>query len=206
MLRQDIRKNDLEAEALQKTKDLSKRAAEQAAQGTIDTVSNLVTIDPKTGNVTGLAPGTSGLFGARVPFLSSVGGTKTATADAYLKQLTAERIVELIGEMKSQSKTGATGFGQLNIEELRVLQQASTVLNQKNISDVTALKELTKIYNIARKYNQPPLDNKELGGGITAMPELPPQLKTDEGVTFKNGPFAGQTWKRGPDGKPVKVS
>ena len=165
LLRQDIRKNDLEAEALQKTKDLSKRAAEQAAQGTVDTISNLVTIDPKTGNVTGLAPGTSGLFGLRVPFLSSVGGTKTATADAYLKQLTAERIVELIGEMKSQSKTGATGFGQLNIEELRVLQQASTVLSQRNISDATALKEITKIYNIARKYNQSvaPAPNKSSG-------------------------------------------
>ena len=206
LLRQQIDEKKIKAEDLQKTKDLSKRAAEQAAQGTVDTVSNLLTIDPQTGNVTGLAPGTSNLFGARVPFLSSVGGTKTATVNAYLDQLTAERIVELIGEMKSQSRTGATGFGPLAVAELKVLQDASTVLSQRNISDDAALKELTKIYNIARKYNQPPLDNKELGGGITAVPELPPQLKTDEGVTFKNGPFAGQTWKRGPDGKPVKVS
>ena len=206
LLRQQIDEKKIKAEDLQKTKDLSKRAAEQAAQGTVDTVSNLLTIDPQTGNVTGLAPGTSNLFGARVPFLSSVGGTKTATVNAYLDRLTAERIVELIGEMKSQSRTGATGFGPLAVAELKVLQDASTVLSQRNISDDAALKELTKIYNIARKYNQPPLDNKELGGGITAVPELPPQLKTDEGVTFKNGPFAGQTWKRGPDGKPVKVS
>ena len=154
LLRQDIRKNDLEAEALQKTKDLSKRAAEETAQSTVDTVSNLVTIDPKTGNVTGLAPGTSNLFGARIPFLTSIPGLKTSTADAYLKQLTAERIVELIGEMKSQSRTGATGFGPLAVAELKVLQDASTVLSQRNISDAIALKELTKIYNIARKYNQ----------------------------------------------------
>ena len=206
LLRQQIDEKKIKAEDLQKTKDLSKRAAEQAAQGTVDTVSNLLTIDPQTGNVTGLAPGTSNLFGARVPFLSSVGGTKTATVNAYLDQLTAERIVELIGEMKSQSRTGATGFGPLAVAELKVLQDASTVLSQRNISDDAALKELTKIYNIARKYNQPPLDNKELSGGITAVPELPPQLKTDEGVTFKNGPFAGQTWKLGSDGKPVKVS
>ena len=52
----------------------------------------------------------------------------------------------------------------------------------------------------------PPFENKELGGGITAVPTLPPQLKKDEGVTFRKGPFAGQTWKLGSDGKPVKVS
>jgi hypothetical protein len=169
LLRQQLEQGKVKAEDLQKTKDLSKRAAQQTAQGTVDTVSNLVTIDPKTGNVTGLAPGMSDLFGARIPFLASIPGLKTSTADAYLRQLTAERIVELIGEMKSQSRTGATGFGPLAVAELKVLQDASTVLSQRNINDATALKELTKIYNIARKYNQPPLDNKELGSGVAPI-------------------------------------
>jgi hypothetical protein len=71
--------------------------------------------------------------------------------------------------MKSQSRTGATGFGPLAVAELKVLQDASTVLSQRNINDATALKELTKIYNIARKYNQPPLDNKELGSGVAPI-------------------------------------
>ena len=173
LLRQQINLGEVKAKDAQETKNLSKRAAEQTAQGTIDTVSNLVTIDPKTGNVTGLAPGTSGLFGARVPFLSSVGGTKTATVNAYLNQLTAERIVELIGEMKSQSRTGATGFGPLAVAELKVLQDASTVLSQRNISDATALKELTKIYNIARKYNQSVAPASSKTSGIITDPKDP---------------------------------
>ena len=173
LLRLQIDQGKVKAEDLQKTKDLSKRAAEETAQSTVDTVSNLVTIDPKTGNVTGLAPGTSNLFGARIPFLTSIPGLKTSTADAYLRQLTAERIVELIGEMKSQSRTGATGFGPLAVAELRVLQDASTVLSQRNISDAIALKELTKIYNIARKYNQSVAPAPNKSSGIITDPKDP---------------------------------
>lgn len=205
LLRQQIDQGKVKAEDLQKTKDLSKRAAEETAQSTVDTISNLLTIDPRTGNVTGLAPGTSNLFGARIPFLTSIPGLKTSTADAYLKQLTAERIVELIGEMKSQSRTGATGFGPLAVAELKVLQDASTVLSQRNISDDAALKELTKIYNIARKYNQPPFDNKEPGSGITAVPNLK-GLTPGKGALIQGGPFDGQTWSIDKQGNPYKVS
>jgi len=51
-----------------------------------------------------------------------------------------QKIVDLIAEMKNVSKTGATGFGSLNKEELKVLQDASTAL------ELGTPKEEAKVY------------------------------------------------------------
>ena len=53
-------------------------------------------------------------------------------------------VVDLIAKMKAQSKTGATGFGQLNIWEGRVLQNAAAQLQQSQTEQAfrNALREI----------------------------------------------------------------
>jgi len=57
-----------------------------------------------------------------------------------VNKLKSQKIVDLIAEMKNVSKTGATGFGSLNKEELKVLQDASTAL------ELGTPKEEAKVY------------------------------------------------------------
>jgi hypothetical protein len=137
----------------QTLKDLNKRIAEQSSQDTIDSIGKLAVIDPKTGDVTGLLPGTKSLFGLRIPGIRLIPG-EAATAGAYLDQLNSRGIIDLIGEMKSQSRTGGTGFGSLAVKELAVLERANSILSQPNISDAAALAAMRDIYNVARKYTK----------------------------------------------------
>ena len=133
--------------------DLNKRIAEQSSQDTINSIGKLAAIDPKTGDVTGLLSGTKSLFGLRIPGIRLIPG-EAATAGAYLDQLNSRGIIDLIGEMKSQSRTGGTGFGSLAVKELAVLERANSILSQPNISDAAALAAIRDIYNVARKYTK----------------------------------------------------
>ncbi len=57
---------------------------------------------------------------------------------ANLDKLLAKRILALMTKLKSASRTGATGFGQLSEKELKVLQDGSTAL-KKTLSEQDAL-------------------------------------------------------------------
>jgi hypothetical protein len=52
--------------------------------------------------------------------------------DDLIKTVTAGKVIDTIKEMKSQSKTGATGFGALNIKELDLLEAAARRLNPRS--------------------------------------------------------------------------
>ena len=67
-----------------------------------------------------------------------------------INQLLSEKVVDLIANMKSQSKSGATGFGALNKTELDTLRNASTVLNKK-LDGKDAMLYLDQIEQIERK-------------------------------------------------------
>lgn len=75
--------------------------------------------------------------------------------ESNVNNLLSKKVVDLIGQMKSLSKTGATGFGQLSEKEGQILREASTVLNKNLPPDraVYYLNEMEKIYQ------------KILGGG-----------------------------------------
>jgi len=68
-------------------------------------------------------------------------GSAGANARAALNQVTGNLTLDLIGQMKAQSRTGATGFGQLSERELGVIESAATVLKGE-ISESRALQEL----------------------------------------------------------------
>lgn len=72
-------------------------------------------------------------------------GSESATTNSRINQLAAEKIINLMSEMKRQSRTGATGFGQLSEKELQLLQNASTKLNNRNIRPEEATAELDKL-------------------------------------------------------------
>jgi hypothetical protein len=54
---------------------------------------------------------------------------ETTRGSTGINNLKSKLVIDLIGEMKAQSKTGATGFGAMNRDELRILETAANRLN-----------------------------------------------------------------------------
>lgn len=92
----------------------------------------------------GLLPG---VLSEKVP------GSTTADSRAALQQLVGQRVVELMREMKSQSSTGATGFGALSEKELALLQAASARL-QTAQSDEAFTKAIMEVNTLVDKIYQ----------------------------------------------------
>lgn len=95
--------------------------------------------------------------GMRVPgVIAGLGlpgmGTQ-ADATAAIKALTSKLDVNLIRQMKSQSKTGATGFGALSERELNVLENAAAMLDTSQ-SEPQFLERLNDIRAAAQKLTQ----------------------------------------------------
>lgn len=70
--------------------------------------------------------------------------------EANVNKLLSGKVVELITKMKSASKTGATGFGQLSEREGQLLREASTALN-RGLAPKDAEALLTKMETILQK-------------------------------------------------------
>jgi hypothetical protein len=70
--------------------------------------------------------------------------------ETNVEKLLSGKIVELMTTMKSASQTGATGFGQLNKEELQQLKNASTAL-KRTLSPKDAEKYLNQIEKMQLK-------------------------------------------------------
>jgi hypothetical protein len=105
--------------------------------------------DEKTG---GLNPDvqTATGYSANVPFLEKMPfgyGTSAATGNAKLDRLQGMLTLDLIKELKDQSKTGATGFGALNMKELGVLENSASMLGKRNMEEGEYAKHLGEIRN-----------------------------------------------------------
>jgi hypothetical protein len=133
--------------AAEKDKESKRKVVKDMANDTLGVLNQL--LDEKTDT---LKPGVSQVVGnARVPaWLSeNVGGIPLIAPDApkfqsLINQLKGRQIVDLIGEMKSQSRTGATGFGALSGPELKILESSVGRLlqSQDEASFASALKEV----------------------------------------------------------------
>jgi hypothetical protein len=73
---------------------------------------------------------------------------------AALNRLKAVRVVELIGELKAQSRTGATGFGQLSDKERLLLQDAASKLDT-DLDEGTLNAEIVRIKGLLNKIMRP---------------------------------------------------
>ena len=95
-----------------------------------------------------------GAFG-QIPTLNPWGFERKEW-EANINKLLSQKIVDLMNNMKQASRTGATGFGQLNRSELTLLQNASTALN-KGLSPAQATKYLDAMEKMS---------NKIISGGV----------------------------------------
>lgn len=82
-----------------------------------------------------------------------------------INQLLAQKVVDLIAEMKRVSKTGATGFGQLSEKEGAILREASTALS-KDLPEEQAMYYLNEMERINQRI---------LNGGGTTQQGVPEQ-------------------------------
>lgn len=128
-----------------------------AAQTGLNTLNDLITVDPKTGKAD-LTPGAHTLFsttlgGAYGALLGRARG-QTGTAKAALDQLTGKLTLDMLQQMRQQSANGATGFGRFTQNEFNVLQSSASIL-KGNITPQRALQELTTLYNSYQKILQP---------------------------------------------------
>lgn len=103
------------------------QAVRTQTQETLNVINKL--IDEK-GNLTSKAKGAIG--GSRAFMLHKVPGSDALTADSAINTLKSKLMVALIGEMKAQSRTGATGFGAMSIKELGILENAIGELNPES--------------------------------------------------------------------------
>lgn len=114
------------------------------ADTVISTLNELLEID-EDGNVTGLTEGAAGLYGLGIGRISRhLRGSQAAIAQAALDQITGQLVLSTLADMKAQSRTGATGFGQLSNRELDVIEAAATML-KGGISEELALEKLTEL-------------------------------------------------------------
>lgn len=109
------------------------------ASETLRTIDQLVTKDGKD-----LTPGMKSRLGPMSRALRFYPGSETAKAETLRQQLQSQLVIELIGEMKQQSRSGATGFGALSGPELKILEatagRLSTMQDEKQF--FAALKDI----------------------------------------------------------------
>jgi hypothetical protein len=74
--------------------------------------------------------------------------------ESNVNKLLSQKVIDVMGEMKRVSKTGATGFGQLSEKELEVLKSASTALN-RGLTPEDAMGYLDEMEKIHRKVLNP---------------------------------------------------
>ena len=87
---------------------------------------------------------TVGLVGG---ILSKVPQTDAAAFASDLKELQSKLTMAVMAAAKAQSKTGATGFGALNMKELEVIKQNIADLDQTKLSPADFNKKLNTVYN-----------------------------------------------------------
>jgi hypothetical protein len=131
----------------------TQQAVKQKAQETLDALNEI--IDPTTGK---LKPEMEGAIGKsrlyNAPFGMTMYGGQTRASDAAIKRLKNMLTIELLGEMKAQSRTGATGFGQLSVKELQVLESAASKIDP-TLDEGTFTAELNRISEKLKKILQP---------------------------------------------------
>ena len=128
-------KLDLEKAEKEEIGKVKRQAAIETADDTLNTISEIEK-DMDFFGIRGVIP--------------AVPGTSKVNWDANVSKLTAQQLLDKIGEMKSQSATGATGFGQLAVKEFERLADAATAL-KKGLPKEDAQRYLNEIKNGMQK-------------------------------------------------------
>ncbi len=126
-------------------RDPKMESARNMAQSALDELNQLV--DEK-GNLSTNAARATGKSAIPGRLMDKAGlGSFASTykqGNVGINTLKSKLLLNLLGELKAQSKTGATGFGNMNLKELGVLEQAIGNLDT-DLPDEAFAKELVKI-------------------------------------------------------------
>lgn len=82
------------------------------------------------------------------------------TASKKIRQVIAKQVLGLVSEMKSQTKTGATGFGNMSNKDLGLLEDAASALDP-NMSESDFAKEVVKMRDLISKSLQSREEDKD---------------------------------------------
>lgn len=115
-------KNAKEKAAADKLAQTQQEANNQTAQSTLDVINRII---DKNGQLTPYAQPVIG--GSR--FMQAHRLPGNVAADADVKNLISKQVLDYIGKLKSQSRTGATGFGNMSNKDLSVLESAASTLD-----------------------------------------------------------------------------
>jgi hypothetical protein len=117
---------------------------------------NKVITDPKLQEIIGTVD--IGPISVRKEFIASLGGTpeEVQTLLSIINTQDSNKILKTLEKLKSQSRTGATGFGALNQEELKVISNAFLSLNKAQDFEtfVTNLKKIDETFSNATQREQ----------------------------------------------------
>jgi len=115
----------------------------EQTQGALEEIKNIIGEDDE------LTP-----EGARAVGKSSIANwiptTKGYAGSASINRVKSQQVLNLIGELKSQSRTGATGFGNMSNKDLSVLEAAATKLDT-GLDEATFKKEIIRIRGLLKK-------------------------------------------------------
>lgn len=117
-------------------------------QGALDEIRDILNDDDTLTPEGKAATGKSALF-ARIPFTAGRAGSNS------INRIKSQSVLNLIGEMKAQSKTGATGFGNMSNKDLSVLEDAANKLDTYTREE-DFVKELKRIRGMLRKIMEDP--------------------------------------------------
>lgn len=87
-------------------------------------------------------PMTTGVLGK----VMSIGSTEARSLENKNRQIQSNAVFQELATLKSQSKTGATGFGALNLEELRTIQNKAGSLDPMSPSYADDLQKIDNYF------------------------------------------------------------
>ena len=111
------------------------RAAESLRDG-VQNIKGVRALIKDTINL--VKPATTGLTGK----ILSLGSTEARDLENKNKRIQSNAVFEELARLKGQSKTGATGFGALNLEELRTIQNKAATLDPMSPNYAKDLKDV----------------------------------------------------------------
>lgn len=79
--------------------------------------------------------------------------TQARAGRASIKKVAAQQLLSLIGHLKSQSRTGATGMGNMSNQDRQALEAAASKLGEENLSlpEEDIRKEIVRVRDILRR-------------------------------------------------------
>jgi hypothetical protein len=119
-------------------------------------------------------PTTTGLTGK----IMALGSTEARDLENKNRRIQSNAVFEELAKLKAQSKTGATGFGALNLEELRTIQNKAGTLDPMSPSYAKDLKDVDDYF--AKIENTLSARSSRAEEALNTKPSLTPASKDKE--------------------------